>query len=163
MSDREVRNAQILDAIKRAAERASIPRMDLNIKSVKCRACKIDVPYDWEKIELGISTCGLKDCGCGLQQNAEFIRRMEDKKNGLPKKLPLVLVHGIPSTTSERSYPPDKDLFREADKSMLSEVGFVSNDGSMKGTTTKTIEVDLPDPMTVTIDARGRVNIQYPK
>lgn len=63
------------------------------IKSVKCKTCQIQVPFNSFAMDTAVVTCK-KDRdpgrnGCGLKQMRDFFDRMEEKKKGLPKKLPI--------------------------------------------------------------------------
>lgn len=62
----------------------------LTISQLKCKTCGVKCDWsDRDAIELAIHTC--KTYGCGLKQNYEMICRMEEKKKGEPKEVPMVL------------------------------------------------------------------------
>lgn len=69
-------------------------KMSLKIKEFKCSKCACRVAANQETIDLAINTCSWKKThqSCGLEQQVAFVRRMEEKEQGIakpPPKLPL--------------------------------------------------------------------------
>src|SRR5688572_6544254 len=70
----------------------------LKISQLKCSRCNIKVDYNDDSVDTAVATCRESGDNCGIKQMNEFMKRMEQKKNGKPKQVPAIL---LPHTEAE--------------------------------------------------------------